>query len=143
MYNKNYLHVEAAAEQSIEEFYQQWFRTMENRNIDGFLSLLADDFYFKSPAQPATSDTSVLRKGLEQYHQMYESVVDWEIEDIQLFDNHAVVRIAEEIKLINRQSNDISQIGGVHLAVLIKNEAGQWKLQTDVSSLNRPVSKFQ
>lgn len=82
-----------AAKKSIHEFYVQWFGLMENKDIDSFLNLLGDDFYLKSPASPATSDTIELRTGLEQYHQTYDSQVDWQIEDIQLFGNHAVVRL--------------------------------------------------
>ena len=129
-------------EQSIHEFYEQWFGSMEDQNIDIFLSLLADDFYLKSPAAPATSDTTSIRNSLERYHQTYRSQVDWVIENIQLFEKHAVVRVTELVTMINQQNRDTSQISGVHLALLIK-DGKSWKLKTDVSSLNHPVSSNQ
>jgi ketosteroid isomerase-like protein len=129
-------------EQSIHEFYKQWFGSMEDQNIDSFLSLLADDFYLKSPASTATSDSTTLRTRLERYHQAYRSQVDWEIEDIQLFDKHAVVRVTESVTMINRQNRDTSKVSGVHLALLVK-DGNFWKLKTDVSSLNRPISSSQ
>ncbi|MDX1642500.1 MAG: hypothetical protein R3220_12425, partial [Balneolaceae bacterium] len=64
--------------QSIHQFYEKWFDSMENQDIDGFLSLLAGEFYLKSPASPAISDMDSLRTGLEQYHRNYSSQVDWE-----------------------------------------------------------------
>lgn len=129
-----------SAKKSIHEFYEQWFGSMENKDIDSFLALLADDFYLKSPASPAISDTTELRTGLEQYHQAYDSEVDWQIEEIQLFNDHAVVRVTESITLIAHQSDDTNQISGVHLAILTRSGNNNWKLKTDVSSLNHPVS---
>lgn len=132
--------MEDIAKQEISEFYGEWFGSMENEDIDGFLELLSNDFYLKSPAQPPTSDASELRSQLEQYHQTFTSSVDWDIEDIQLFDNHALVRVTESITLANRESGDTLEINGVHLAHLVKDDSGMWKMKTDISSLNHPVS---
>lgn len=54
--------------------------------------MLAEGFYLKSPAQPPITDKDQLRQGLTDYHENYISTVDWEIEDIRLFDEQAVVR---------------------------------------------------
>ena len=123
-------------ESSVEDFYRQWFESMESKDVDSFLKLLDDDFYIKTPGQPAVSDTADLRKGLEQYHQAFDSFVDWEIDEIHTFDDHAVARLTESVTLISRQSSDTSQYEGVHLALLQKKN-GTWRLKTDVSSMNQ------
>lgn len=41
---------------------------MEQEDINGFLAMLADDFYIKMPGQPAISNASELRKDLQQLH---------------------------------------------------------------------------
>lgn len=132
--------MENTVKQEISEFYQEWFGSMENEDVDGFLSLLADDFYLKSPAQPPTSEKSLLRSQLEQYHKSFSSSVNWNIEDVQLFDDHALVRVTESITLVNRESGDTLEVSGVHLAHLVKDDSDMWKIKTDISSLNHPVS---
>lgn len=122
--------------ESIEKFYQLWFGAMEQADIDGFLSLIEEDFYFKGPGQPAVQDKETLRSFLEQFHQNFTETVEWEIDEIRLFDSHAVVRVLEEVTLVPKQTGDPTKIEGVHFSLLSRKQDGSWRLQTDVSSLN-------
>lgn len=110
----------------------------EQADIDRFLPLFEDDFYFKGPAQPAVQDKETLRSFLEQFHQAFTETVKWEIAELKIFDLHAVVRILEEVTMASKKTGNTTKIEGVHFALLKKKADGNWRLQTDVSSLNHP-----
>ncbi len=57
----NHFSMKKSDHQSIQNFYQQWFGAMEQADIEGLLSLLDDEFYFKVPGQPAVQDKETLR----------------------------------------------------------------------------------
>lgn len=134
-----YPSMNGASGKQIREFYAQWFGAMEEGDIDRFLGLLDKNFYLKSPGQPPTTNREKLREGLEQFHSTYSETVEWKIEDLKVFDDYAVVRIAESVTLVDRQSSEPTRLEGVHLAVMKKNADGDWRLATDVSSFNHPV----
>jgi uncharacterized protein (TIGR02246 family) len=124
--------------EQIAAFYQKWFKCMEDSDIEGFLSLFTKDFYFKGPAQPAIISRSALREGLEEYHRDFNSSVEWNIEEVEFFDDRAIVRLRESVTLTNRQSGEEQNFKGIHLAVLIKKD-NVWYCKNDVSSLDHPV----
>lgn len=125
-------------EKSIQEFYQQWFGAMENADVDSFLSLFAEEFYFKGPNQPAVTDKQILKEHLTQFHQGYTETVKWEIDEINFYENTAIIRLSEMVTLISKENGDTTKIEGVHCALLSQKPDGNWKLKSDVSSLNHP-----
>jgi len=125
-------------EKSIQEFYQQWFGAMENADVDSFLSLFAEEYFSKGPNQPAVTDKQILREHLTQFHQSYMETVKWEIGEINLFENTAVIRLSEEVTLVSKENGDTTKIKGVHFELLSQQPDGNWKLKSDVSSLNHP-----
>lgn len=127
------------ARESIQEFFQQWFRAMEQADAEGLVALLDEEFYLKGPGQPAVTDKNTLREFLEQFHQTYTETFEWEIDDLRVFESHAVVRLLEEVTLVSKQTGDTTKIEGVHMALLHKDDSSRWKMHTDVSSLNHPA----
>jgi len=123
---------------SINEFYRQWFGTIERADIDGFLGLLDDDFYLKGPNQPAITDKKTLRNSLTQFHQSYTEAIKWTIDELNIFETFAVVRLSEEVTLISRETEYTTKIEGIHFSLLNKKADGNWRLKSDVSSLNHP-----
>ncbi|MDX1639703.1 MAG: nuclear transport factor 2 family protein [Balneolaceae bacterium] len=127
------------ADKQIRQFYQRWFETMEKKDIEGFLKLLTDEFYLKSPGQPPITHKSKLREGLAEYHDNFTSAVDWQIEDLRVFNTEAIVRVREKVTLKSVKGTETSVVEGVHMALLVNTNDG-WKVKTDVSSLDHPVS---
>ncbi|MDR8394288.1 nuclear transport factor 2 family protein [Aliifodinibius sp. S!AR15-10] len=124
--------------ESIQKFYQQWFEAMENADVESFLSLISDEFYIKGPNQPAITDKETLKDSLRQFHQSYTETVEWEIKEINLFDNKAAVRLSEVTTLVSKEGGDALKLDGVHFALLSWRSDGNWKLESDISSLNYP-----
>ena len=124
---------------TIQKFYRRWFGSMEQGKVEQFLNLLDDEFYLKSPGQPPTTSRSDLRADLESFHRAYTESVEWNIEDLRVFEGYAVVRVAESVTLSEKGGDTTTRLEGVHLALLRKNGEGNWRLQTDVSSFNHPL----
>jgi ketosteroid isomerase-like protein len=124
--------------ETINEFYQQWFGAMERGDIEGFLALLDDDFYLKSPNQPAATDKKTLRNALKQFHQSYSETINWNIDELNIFNMSAVARISEEVTLISKETEEVTKMEGVHFSLLNKKANGELCLKSDVGSLNHP-----
>ena len=121
--------------ESIYKFYQQWFRAMETADIDEFLALLDEEFYLKGSNQLPLKDKVSLRKSLEQFYRIYSESVDQEIEEYNIFDSVAVVRISETVTLASKHAGKTTRLEGIHVSIL-KKQDGTWRLKLDVSSLN-------
>lgn len=104
--------------QSIQKFYENWFSAMEDADVEGSLSLLDDDFYFKGPRQPSVQDEDTLRSFLKKFHQSFTETVEWKIDDIHVFESHAVVRILEKVIMVSKETGDTTKIEGVHFSLL-------------------------
>ena len=124
---------------AVESFYRRGFGAMESGDAEATLRLLADDFVLKGPGLPAVRSREELAAGLRELHRRYAETVEWELEDLRVADGWAVARIAERTTLVARDSGEEIRIEGMHLAVLVRDAEGRWRLECDVSSLDHPV----
>ena len=113
---------------------------MEAGDVGKTLDLILDDFYFKSPNQPAITNKEALRNALEGFHHSYSEQVEWEIEQIYHFGNTVVVRISEIVTMISKKNGASTTIEGIHFSLLTLQQDGNWKMKSDIGSLNhRPT----
>jgi len=121
---------------AIHELYRRWFEAMESADVNGLLSLLADGFLLKGPAQPPVTGLATLRRALEEFHKSFNERVEYQVEEVEVAGQWAWARVSERTTLSPKGGGAQAVLSGTHLGILARQPDGSWKVFRDISSLD-------
>jgi ketosteroid isomerase-like protein len=126
--------------EAIKQRHEVSARAMEEGDVEAYVGLFAEDAVYMWPGEPAIAGHKALQTWFEKRFTQFAPEIDRTIEEIIVFDNWAVERGKEVVKIENRTTGDVQTIRGKYINLLKKQSDGSWKVARRIRNLDHPPS---
>ena len=128
-------------EREIRELHSTWIDAVNTGDLDGLLTLMADDVVFLNPGQPPFGRGEVSANFSAAHQQLRIRCIS-ELEEVVVIGEVAYTRSRDALSVTPRAGGKATQLAGHRITVYRKQSDGRWLLARDAHTLS-PVEELR
>ena len=122
-------------EREIREVHSTWIDAVNAGDLDGLLTLMADDVVFLGPGQSPVGRDG-FSANFSAAHQQVRIRCISELEEVVVVGEVAYTRSRDSLSVTPRAGGEATQLAGHRITVYRKHSDGRWLLARDAHTLS-------